>query len=59
VIFQESGIFTPLYYYPVTVISNIDEESGEPYRIYFPTDIYGAFRYVINKEKNIQSTRAV
>jgi hypothetical protein len=35
---------------------NNNEE--EPDRIYVPTDIYGAFQYVL-KEKNIPSTRAV
>jgi hypothetical protein len=28
-------------------------------KIYVPTNIYGAFRYVINKEKNISSTWAI
>jgi hypothetical protein len=44
---------------PVSIqVHNIDNED-EPDRIYVPTDIIGAFRYVINKERNIQSTRAV
>jgi hypothetical protein len=35
---------------------NDDEESE---KMYVPTDIIGAFRYVLNKERNISSTRAV
>jgi hypothetical protein len=39
-------------------VHNVDSDE-EPDKIYFPTDIYGAFRYVINKERNIQSTCAI
>jgi hypothetical protein len=40
---------------PVTIqIHNIDSEKN-----YVPTDIYGTFQYVLNKQKNISSTRAV
>jgi hypothetical protein len=38
---------------------NTTDDEEELNKIYVPTDIYGAFRYVINKEKNISSTRAV
>jgi hypothetical protein len=38
-------------------VGSDDDEDSE--KICVPTSIFGAFRYVINKEKNIQSTRAV
>jgi hypothetical protein len=37
----------------------VPEDINSEDKIYVPTDIYGVFRYVINKEKNISSTRAV
>jgi hypothetical protein len=37
----------------------LPEDINSEDKIYFPTDIYGVFRYVINKEKNILSTRVV
>jgi hypothetical protein len=39
-------------------IHNIDEEE-ETEKMYVPTGIIGAFRYVLNKERNISSTRAI
>jgi hypothetical protein len=45
---------------PVAVeVHNVDSEKDESEYVYVPTDIYGAFQYVLNKEKNIPSTRAV
>jgi hypothetical protein len=45
---------------PVTIhVINYTEEDEEPDKIYVPTDIYGPFQYILNKEKNIPSTRAV
>jgi hypothetical protein len=38
-------------------VHNADSEESE--QIYIPTDIIGALRYVLNKERNISSTRAV
>jgi hypothetical protein len=38
---------------------NTSDDEEEPNKIYVSTDIYGVFRYVINKEKSISSTRAV
>jgi hypothetical protein len=38
-------------------IHNVDDEESE--KMYVLTDIIGAFRYVLNKERNISSTRAV
>jgi hypothetical protein len=35
------------------------DTSGDEKKMYVPTDIIGAFRYVLNKERNISSTRAV
>jgi hypothetical protein len=39
-------------------IHNVDDDE-ETEKMYVPTDIIGAFRYVLNKERNISSTRAV
>jgi hypothetical protein len=39
-------------------IYNVDSE-WESEKMYVPTDIIGAFRYVLNKERNISSTWAV
>jgi hypothetical protein len=39
-------------------IHNVDEDE-ELEKMYVPTDIIGAFRYVLNKERNISSTRAI
>jgi hypothetical protein len=39
-------------------IHNVDDDE-ESEQIYVPTDIIGAFRYVLNKERNISSTRAI
>jgi hypothetical protein len=39
-------------------IHNVDEDE-ESEKMYVPTDIIGAFRYVLNKERNISSTRAI
>jgi hypothetical protein len=46
---------------PVTIhtINYNTTDDEEPDKIYVPTDIYGAFHYVLNKEKNIPTTRAV
>jgi hypothetical protein len=45
---------------PVTIyVINYTNEDKEPDKIYVPTDIYGAFQYILNKEKNIPSSRAV
>jgi hypothetical protein len=38
-------------------IHDVEEEESE--KMYVPTDIIGAFRYVLNKERNISSTRAI
>jgi hypothetical protein len=38
-------------------VHNVDNEESE--QIYVPTDIIGAFMYVLNKERNNQSTRAI
>jgi hypothetical protein len=35
------------------------EENEEINMIYIPTDIYGAFRYIFNKERNISSTQTI
>jgi hypothetical protein len=40
-------------------VHNINSNEEEPDKIYVPTDIIGAFGSVINKERNIKSTRAV
>jgi hypothetical protein len=39
----------------IPVVEDVNAEE----KIYVPTYVYGAFRYVINKEKNISSTHAV
>jgi hypothetical protein len=45
---------------PVTVhVVKYTNDEEELEKIYVPTDIYGAFHYTLNKEKNIPSTRAV
>jgi hypothetical protein len=43
---------------PITMfaVSN-DEEDENSEKICVPTSIYGAFRYVINKERNVNLTR--
>jgi hypothetical protein len=35
--------------------NNLDDEE----KMYVPTDIFGTFRYVLNKQKNIFSIRAI
>jgi hypothetical protein len=53
---QSLGKPNPVTMHLINYNTTNDEE--EPNKIYIPADIYGAFRYVINKEKNISSTSA-
>jgi hypothetical protein len=46
---------------PVTIhVINYDTNTlSDEKKMYVPTDIIGVFRYVLNKERNISSTRAI
>jgi hypothetical protein len=45
---------------PITIFAiGNDEEDENSEKICVPTSIYGAFRYAINKEKNVNLTRAI
>jgi hypothetical protein len=41
------------------LFSKVIDNNNELNMIYLPTDIIGAFRYVINKKRNHQSTHAI
>jgi hypothetical protein len=55
---QIQSLDTP-YFVTVQVVKYTNDLEEEPEKIYVQTDVYGAFLYVLNKEKNIPSTRAV
>jgi hypothetical protein len=43
----------------VNNVDDDDDNDDEPNMLYVPIDIIGAFRYVLNKERNISSTCAI
>jgi hypothetical protein len=43
----------------IHIVNYDTNTSSDEKKMYVPTDIIGAFRYVLNKERNISSTRTI